>query len=48
MFRVRRFEDSEGNIHDSMVWCLYADRYPDTPSSEIDIAAFDCRGVRLL
>ncbi len=44
----RRGLDSEGRIRDLMVWTLFADAYPATPSARIALAAFDAMDVRIL
>lgn len=37
----RRFTDSEGDIHDSMVWTLFADDYPGSEARKARLRAFD-------
>lgn len=44
----RRFEDSEGVIHDSMVWILFASDYPSSPARSVPLRAFDCIGRQLV
>lgn len=44
----RRYVDSEGSIHDSMIWTLFAEDYPNSPASSTRIAAYDCLGTKIL
>ena len=44
----RRMVAPDGEVHDSMVWTLFAADYPGSPSSEVELQAFDCLGERLL
>lgn len=39
---------ANGNETDSMIWTLFADEYPATPSKEIKIKAFDAIGRPML
>lgn len=45
---ARRYNDSEGGVHDMMAWTLFADASPDTPASRQDLKAFDCLGRQVL
>lgn len=45
---ARRIEDSEGSVHDVMIWTLLSRDYPRSPAREQRVAAFDCLGSRLL
>ena len=44
----RRSEDTEGTMHDSMVWSLFRDEYAKSPAREKPVAAYDCLGASLL
>ena len=44
----RRFAYAYGNPSDSMIWTLFADEYPNTPSASAIIRAFDVVGNSLL
>ncbi len=44
----RRIEDTEGTIHDIMIWTLFADQYPGSPASDVRLSAFDCVGDKIL
>lgn len=39
-----RAPDTEGNLHDLMIWTLFADDYPGSPASNLEAVAFDCLG----
>jgi RimJ/RimL family protein N-acetyltransferase len=43
-----RFEFSDTDWKDSMIWTLFADQYPASPSARIPIQAYDAAGRRLL
>jgi len=43
----KRALDSEGSSRDLMVWSLFADDYPSSPSSNMTCRAFDCMGVAI-
>lgn len=45
---ARRYNDSEGGIHDTMVWTLFSDACSDSPASGQDLKAFDCLGRQVL
>ena len=45
---ARDMEDSEGEMHDLMVWVLRADDYKNSEARHIKITAFDCFGERIL
>jgi len=40
----RRLAFANGNPSDSMIWTLFADEYPNTPSTQAEIKAFDAIG----
>lgn len=40
--------DTTDTVHDAMVWTMFADDYPDTPTSATPVRAFDCLGARAL
>jgi len=40
----QRAVDSEGGIRDLMVWSLFAEDYPSSPSANLTMKAFDCMG----
>lgn len=42
----RRFEDSDGGIQDSMIWTLFAEEYPNSPASSIQITAMTASGQK--
>ena len=44
----RRFEDSEGRLHDSMVWSLFTSDYERSPARGIHLRAFDCMHRQVL
>ena len=44
----RRFAYAHGNPSDSMIWTLFTDEYPNTPSASAVIRAFDVVGNSLL
>lgn len=44
----RRLGQASGRSTDSMVWTLFADEYPNTPSATAPIRAFDVLGNSLL
>lgn len=44
----RRAPDTEGNIHDLMIWTLFAADYSKTWSASLEVKAFDCLGEQLL
>ena len=44
----RRLGFSNGRMSDSMIWTLFADEYPNTPSASAEIKAFDIVGNKLL
>jgi RimJ/RimL family protein N-acetyltransferase len=44
----RRQRDSYGDLRDTLVFTLFADEYPGTPSAKADIRAFDAVGRPLL
>ena len=45
---ARRYNDSEGGVHDTMVWTMFADAYADAPSRHQGLMAFDCLGRQVL
>ncbi|MCZ6761642.1 MAG: GNAT family N-acetyltransferase [Gammaproteobacteria bacterium] len=45
---ARRYNDSEGDVHDMMVWTLFKDACPDSPASHQELRAFDCLGRQIL
>ena len=44
----RRLGFAHGEKSDSMIWTLFADEYPSTPSAKAEIQAFDIVGNKLL
>lgn len=44
----RRREEPDGSLRDTMVWTLFADRYPETPSATAAIRAYGATGERLI
>lgn len=44
----KRVPDHEGKLCDSMVWTLFAEDYPNSPSAKAAIEAFDALGQRIL
>lgn len=44
----RRLAFANGNQSDSMIWTLFADEYPNTPSAQAEIKAFDAIGRPML
>ena len=44
----RRLAFAHGGMSDSMIWTLFADEYPNTPSASAEIKAFDVVGNKLL
>ncbi len=43
-----RYTDSEGDVHDTMVWTLFAAAYSGSSAKKIVFAAFDCLGQKIL
>lgn len=43
-----RVEDSNGKLRDSMIWTLFAENYPSSPSAKAQIEAYDVLGRRIL
>lgn len=44
----RRLAYAHGRQTDSMIWTLFADEYPNTPSAQVRIKAFDALGRPML
>lgn len=44
----RRLGYANGRQTDSMIWTLFADEYPGTPSTEVEIKAYDAMGRPML
>ena len=44
----RRFVDAEGGRHDSMIWTMFADAYPESGISQCQVEAYDVLGNRIL
>ncbi len=44
----RRFVDAQGGRHDSMVWSMFADDYPETGIGQCPVEAYDAIGDRIL
>ena len=44
----RRSQDTEGNIHDLMIWTLFAADYPRSPAARLELSAYDAAGGKLL
>jgi RimJ/RimL family protein N-acetyltransferase len=44
----RRLAFAHGRMSDSMIWTLFADEYPNTPSASAEIKVFDIVGNKLL
>jgi RimJ/RimL family protein N-acetyltransferase len=44
----RRIVGSDGELHDVMVWTLFASDYPASPAANAEIQAFDASGGRLI
>jgi len=43
-----RYIDSEGDVHNTMVWTLFSDAYADSPARQMNLKAFDCLGRKIL
>jgi RimJ/RimL family protein N-acetyltransferase len=43
-----RLKDYSGEYRDTLIWTLFADQYPGSPSASAGIAAFDAVGRRLV
>ncbi len=43
-----RYEDSEGQLRESMIWSLFEDAYENSPAREFPVAAYNCIGEKLL
>ena len=43
-----RAPDTEGTMHDLMIWTLFAENYPDSVASNMDVTAYDCLGRKIL
>jgi RimJ/RimL family protein N-acetyltransferase len=39
-----RAPDTEGGVHDLMIWTLFAEDYPGTLASRLSLRAYDCLG----
>ena len=37
----RNMEDTEGNLHDTWIWCLHSEDHAKLPSAELEIIAYD-------
>lgn len=44
----RRHVDSEGEVTDTMIWTLFVEDYPDSPSASLSMQAYDVLGEPLL
>lgn len=44
----RRDRDSEGKPRDTMIWTLFAQDFPSSPASDVQIEAYDVTGRRIL
>jgi RimJ/RimL family protein N-acetyltransferase len=44
----QRAPDTEGTVHDLMIWTLFRDAYPSSPAAVLPVTAFDSLGRRLL
>ncbi len=45
---ARRYNDSEGGVHDTMVWTLFSDSHAGSPATRQDLRAFDCLDRQVL
>ena len=45
---ARRSRDSEGDIHDLMVFTMFADQYPGAKALGVEMSAFDCIGSQIV
>jgi len=45
---LRRVRNSEGNLRDAMIWSLFAQDYPLSPSASTIITAFDATGRKII
>ncbi len=43
-----RVEDVDGSLRDAMIWSLFEDVYPSTPSAKACVEAFDAMGRRII
>ena len=43
-----RAPDSEGEIHNLMIWSLFAADYPGSAATKVSLSAFDCLGREIL
>jgi len=44
----RRVEDTEGTLHDLMIWTLFKADYPGTHSASLELSAYDCLDRKIL
>jgi len=44
----RRAPDTEGTVHDLMIWTLFRSDYPESRASKVPVSAFDVAGNQLL
>lgn len=44
----KRLEQSDGTFRDTMIWSLLAEEYPNSPSANIDLRAYDATGRRIM
>ena len=43
----KHMEDSDGTLHDSMIWVMHAADFPNSPASQFNLAAYDCTGEQI-
>lgn len=43
-----RAPDTEGDMHDLMIWTLFAEDYPGSPTSKVPVSAYNCLGEEIL
>lgn len=44
----RRLFESDGQVRDTMIWTIFAMNYPGSPSSKVDLKAYDAADRRIL
>ena len=44
----RRLPQADGSLRDAMIWTLFADAYPDSPSATVPVRAYTADGKQLL
>jgi RimJ/RimL family protein N-acetyltransferase len=43
-----RIENTDGSVHDAMIWTMLADEFPGSPASQLSLKACNCLGEEIL